>query len=426
MRRFFLTYVFVLMAICSFAERIACDAEQRIVGKDTLYFFSGEIQFSSDVEVTWYSAADDRLVQTGSRYFYPDEGSYYAVFPSGKRQYLHAFLLPTQRLEDLTLALGEVGCSQTALSLSGTVPTYTINSPTEGTVVVSPWCYFSYEGVRFDEEERLWTDSLALTDTMTLAVGEYVLPAIYKATELTLVYGIADDVVWDSVSVYLSDPVAIQIHPTSTTTTRGEDKPGPGANEEERPRDEATLTGSAPLDILFETHPTPAADYYRWRIYQGSNLIVDRSDENTRYTFETPGSYRVLCSANNAQCATDSVEFTVHIAESYLRVPNVFTPNGDGLNDEFRVDYRSLREFHCWVYNRWGKLVYEWSDPAKGWDGTIGGRPAAAGAYFYVIRALGTDAVSGYTGKISYKKHQQKDNTMIGVYQLSGDINLLR
>ena len=130
-------------------------------------------------------------------------------------------------------------------------------------------------------------------------------------------------------------------------------------------------------------------------------------------------------------CGCETV-FTkeVYVNPVKLKIPNVFTPNGDGKNDEFRVAYRSLKEFHCWVYNRWGHLVYEWSDPAKGWDGTINGRPAAEGAYFYVIRALGTDAPKNaeYIGlKAAYtKKILNADESVIGVYQLSGDINLLR
>ena len=118
----------------------------------------------------------------------------------------------------------------------------------------------------------------------------------------------------------------------------------------------------------------------------------------------------------------------MNISVSDLQVPNVFTPNGDGLNDEFRVQYRSLAEFHCWVYNRWGKLVYEWTDPAKGWDGTINGSPAAEGAYFYVIRARGTDAdpKQGYTTKAAYRRAQLNSDKMVGIYQLSGDINLIR
>ena len=159
-------------------------------------------------------------------------------------------------------------------------------------------------------------------------------------------------------------------------------------------------------------------------------MIVNRFDPDIRYTFSEPGTYRVVCSVNNTSCQTDSSEVTVAIAESYLAVPNVFTPNNDGQNDEFRVAYRSLREFHIWVYNRWGKLVYESVDPAKGWDGNINGRPAAPGAYYYVIRALGTDAAKDaqYIGlKAVYKSRKANaDKSVIGVYQLSGDINLLR
>ena len=79
-----------------------------------------------------------------------------------------------------------------------------------------------------------------------------------------------------------------------------------------------------------------------------------------------------------------------------------------------------------WVYNRWGKLVYKSDDPSKGWDGYIGDRPAAEGAYYYVIRALGTDAETGYMSKPAYNKKLNKQELPIGVWQLSGDINLLR
>jgi gliding motility-associated-like protein len=132
---------------------------------------------------------------------------------------------------------------------------------------------------------------------------------------------------------------------------------------------------------------------------------------------------------NNAYCESDSSEVAVQISESYLAVPNVFTPNGDGKNDEFRVAYRSLRDFHIWVYNRWGKLVYESTDPARGWDGNINGRPAAEGAYFYVVRAMGTDAAknASFMMKAAYnKKKLNADESVLGIYQMSGDINLLR
>ena len=134
----------------------------------------------------------------------------------------------------------------------------------------------------------------------------------------------------------------------------------------------------------------------------------------------------MLGASNSYGCAIDSVQFDVSVSESMLTVPNTFTPNGDGVNDEFHVVYRSIKEFHMWVYNRWGKLVYKSDDPSKGWDGYIGARPAAEGAYYYVIRALGTDAETGYMSKPAYNKKLNKQELPIGVWQLSGDINLLR
>lgn len=186
---------------------------------------------------------------------------------------------------------------------------------------------------------------------------------------------------------------------TSVVTVREE------KNEISRPSEaEPTppIKGSAPLDISFESRPSDPDALFDWRVYRGDELLLTRTDRDLRYTFEEYGTYWVKLrvyrdpmdlagACEECSCAvTDSVE--VSVAESFLGVPNVFTPNGDGKNDEFRVAYRSLASFHCWVYSNWGKLVYEWSDPSKGWDGRINGRKnAPAGTYFYIIKAEGTD-----------------------------------
>ena len=101
----------------------------------------------------------------------------------------------------------------------------------------------------------------------------------------------------------------------------------------------------------------------------------------------------------------------VEVLNSKLDVPNVFSPNGDGVNDEFKVAYQSLTTFRARVYSIHGRLLHEWTDPAKGWDGTIGGNPAAEGTYYYVIEATGDD--------------YDEDGKQIK-YKLKGDINLLR
>jgi gliding motility-associated-like protein len=73
--------------------------------------------------------------------------------------------------------------------------------------------------------------------------------------------------------------------------------------------------------------------------------------------------------------------------ESLSGMPNAFSPNGDGMNDVFKIQnlkFEKLLSFR--IYDRWGHLIFETSDYNKGWDGTINGTPAAADTYFYLIQ----------------------------------------
>jgi gliding motility-associated-like protein len=78
-------------------------------------------------------------------------------------------------------------------------------------------------------------------------------------------------------------------------------------------------------------------------------------------------------------------------------IPNTFTPNGDGLNDIFRVVglYRDI-EFKMYVYDRWGGLVFTSSDIDQGWDGTFKGKPADADTYIWIVHVnfLGEDIIT--------------------------------
>jgi gliding motility-associated-like protein len=68
-------------------------------------------------------------------------------------------------------------------------------------------------------------------------------------------------------------------------------------------------------------------------------------------------------------------------------VPNAFSPDGDGLNDEFKVISNSnkISSFRMYIYNRWGALVFESKDMSLGWDGEYKGKPASQGVYAYKI-----------------------------------------
>jgi len=74
-------------------------------------------------------------------------------------------------------------------------------------------------------------------------------------------------------------------------------------------------------------------------------------------------------------------------------IPDAFTPNGDGLNDVFKVAGVSFQSVETQIYNRWGQLVYNASDN-RGWNGTMNGQPADAGTYHYVITIRYPDGFS--------------------------------
>jgi gliding motility-associated-like protein len=98
------------------------------------------------------------------------------------------------------------------------------------------------------------------------------------------------------------------------------------------------------------------------------------------------------------------------VEPSELDAPNVFTPNGDGVNDFFLVHAKSLKSFRIRIYSRSGRKVYEFEQTEEkfewdGWDGTINGKGenfAQPGVYYYVIEAVGWDA-ERYRGHPPYK-----------------------
>jgi gliding motility-associated-like protein len=72
-----------------------------------------------------------------------------------------------------------------------------------------------------------------------------------------------------------------------------------------------------------------------------------------------------------------------------LYAPNVFTINGDGLNDKFKLGGVFLESYHLLVYDRWGKVVFESFDIKNSWDGTIEGEPAKSDVYVYLAEGKG-------------------------------------
>ena len=146
--------------------------------------------------------------------------------------------------------------------------------------------------------------------------------------------------------------------------------------------------GDSPLPVQFTDLSTNIASY-EW--YFGTGDMSTESDP--LYTYTEGGEYEPrLIVVTNDGCI-DTVKSLVIVNDiSFMDIPNIFTPNGDGMNDHFNFDSDHLTQIKCEVFNRWGNLIYSWDSPRGGWDGyTLGGSEAPDGTYFYVIEALGTD-----------------------------------
>lgn len=432
MKKSILLLILTVFSVLSYALHVECVGKATLLTHDgdTLLVFASapELKTLNSVgEVDWYRLPDTITpVQTGTDYFYPEHGEGYMVKVGAERDVFWVFdyeqLRPT-----ISLIEAELDCERTMLHLEGELPKISYTRLSGKQMTYPRNCHVEYMSAAWSEDTEMWVDSVAIEELKLEQEMTVAAPPV--ATDYAISDMLAEQlgVAADTLRSPVYQPVALKAHPVTITTTRG--KQGEMSNEVNRPYSpDDVLNMSAPLEVLFKANGLNA-EYYQWKLYKGSSLMLTRSDAEHRYTFTDKGNYRAVVAVSNSNCQLDSVEFTISISESMVVVPNVFTPNGDGTNDEFRVVYRSLKEFHCWVYNRWGHLVYEWSDPAKGWDGTIGGRPAVEGAYFYVIRALGTDADENakYTIKPVYNsKLKKQDEALIGVYQLSGSINLLR
>ena len=174
--------------------------------------------------------------------------------------------------------------------------------------------------------------------------------------------------------------------------------------------DKDGLGGSAPCDISFQAYVTEGVIHNEWQLTRDPSFEqIDYrfTSQDLDYTFLDEGTHyvRYIGSNSDGSCEYVGDIYEISIGESRLLIPNAFSPNGDGVNDLWKVAYRSLVDFNCYIFDRQGHQVCHLSSPDQGWDGKIGGRTVDSGVFYYVIEATGAD------GK-KYKK--------------SGDINVVK
>ena len=158
------------------------------------------------------------------------------------------------------------------------------------------------------------------------------------------------------------------------------------------------MEGEAPLEVLI-TDKSTRGYIYEWDFGDDS---VSNLNDPLPHKYYKPGEYTILLTIESELHCIDSVRSAIiKVEPSALAIPNVFTPDGDGYNDRFMVESKSLRYIIVEVFSRSGLKVYGFSgedDRLKdwtGWDGNINNSSikAAPGVYFYIIRAIGWDDI---------------------------------
>jgi gliding motility-associated-like protein len=97
----------------------------------------------------------------------------------------------------------------------------------------------------------------------------------------------------------------------------------------------------------------------------------------------------IVNASNPCGSSTDSFQLELRDCNCTLYLPNAFSPNGDGINDEFAIISRcALREFELLIYDRWGQNIFRSTNISQGWDGRFKGEMMPVGAYAFVIRYM--------------------------------------
>jgi gliding motility-associated-like protein len=130
------------------------------------------------------------------------------------------------------------------------------------------------------------------------------------------------------------------------------------------------------------------ADSLVWNMGNGDIFNSD----SVFYYYTVPGSYTITLTAydlrcNNVGTISNTVFFAGNVVTEVV-IPNIFSPNGDGVNDFFStLDVDGTAEYYMVIYNRWGRMVFETEDSSIFWDGKVNdGGEAAPGPYYYEVK----------------------------------------
>lgn len=141
--------------------------------------------------------------------------------------------------------------------------------------------------------------------------------------------------------------------------------------------DQSISFGTSPLQVNFTNYSTGASSYL-WNM--GDSTLLTGYN-GPQHTYNLPGHYLITLLVSDSNGCADTAISNVYV----YNIPNVFTPNGDNINEVFWFPNIGL-EMEVIIYDRWGLKMFESAGSQIGWDGrTLAGLPASDGTYYYLL-----------------------------------------
>lgn len=134
---------------------------------------------------------------------------------------------------------------------------------------------------------------------------------------------------------------------------------------------DTSVCRNSPLNLYVEN-----AASVHWSIGSNDHVITIYPEENTQ----------IYANVQTMDKVDTTIYVTINVFDCELFVPTAFTPNGDGLNDEFLVHApMEISNFEMLIFDKMSRSLFQTKEINYGWDGTSQGKPLPPGTYFYVI-----------------------------------------
>ncbi len=132
---------------------------------------------------------------------------------------------------------------------------------------------------------------------------------------------------------------------------------------------------------------------YNWDFGDGNNSTLTIP----LHVYQTVGTYLLQLTVEDNHLCQDKASLNIEVqgfelsSNDWQEMYNAFSPNGDGINDHFSfLENNAIVQFEVQIFNRWGNLVYVWTDPKESWKGVNQqGSRLTKGDYFYYLQATG-------------------------------------